>query len=137
MKCKVVNNTAAVTEFRRQHSSGITPHNFGPCQQFRELAINGMTINLMQNANCVHIDGNIGLVKNIISNGQGTYLIYHKFLEVLDFFDYPLSSQKLGICSVAKLSNKIFISDINKLSYKCVILPGRQKFVVIPLSYYI
>jgi hypothetical protein len=134
MKCKVV-NTSALKELKRRYYSGFVPHNFGPCEQFRELTINGVTINLMQNNNCVCIDDNIGLVQNIISRGQESFLLYQKFLEVLDFFDYPLSSQKLGICSVAKLSKELFIADVKALKYKCVILPHGQRFVVIPLSH--
>ena len=94
--------------------------------------------------NCVKIGHAYFLIRNILTlkNSDHIILVLEQFLTVSDFFqigDSPqtiLKSSDLGIVKVSDLSGRYETRNVVDIEKKCVLLPYKQKFVLVPLSSY-
>jgi hypothetical protein len=83
------------------------------------------------------INGKIGLVRNILSdNSARGYVVFEQFTNTQPFFDDPLDSRRLNICVVNKLDECKTVHPISSITTKCVILPFKQGFVVMPQMHF-
>ena len=98
----------------------------------------------MKKNNCVKIGHAYFLIRNILTlkNSDHIMLVLEQFLIVSDFFqigDSPqtvLKSSDLGIVKVSDLSGRYETRNVVDIEKKCVLLPYKQKFVLVPLSSY-
>ena len=77
---------------------------------------------------------NIGLVRNVLSCEGNIHIVLEYFQFIADFFDYPLKSEKLGIHRVSDLGGQLCTVTLSEIHSKCVLLPFRDLYVVIPLT---
>lgn len=81
------------------------------------------------------VDGKPVRIENIISkrDQSETFIVFRRFLQCENFFDYPLPSSDLGIYSVCRLSGRLEKICITDVTTKCMLLPYRDTFLAIPL----
>lgn len=115
-----------------EYCGGFVPHGFGLCKQYKKVNISGFTLSTDSGNNCIDLSGDIVLVRNILVNGSGTFLVYQKFCKQHDFFTYPLNSSVIGIYIVSGLSSVMSIAPLSHFTKKNVLLPHLDFFVVVP-----
>ena len=59
-------------------------------------------------------------------------VVYQRFCNRCNFFEYPVQSHFLGIYKVWNLGSEFRIGSIENITTKNVILPYKEGFVVIP-----
>ena len=118
--------------FEEHYSEGI-PRGLGHCRQYKRLRMNNVLISTNKGNNCIGIAYGVFILTNIVTNNTTTLLMCQKFIDVQDFFTYPLPSSQIGIKFVSKLSNDIVVHELSEFKGKYVILPHAHGFVVVPL----
>ena len=115
-------------------------HNKGPCPDFLQFSIQYMEVYLPHfclkttcGNNCVKIENEICLVKNICVYDGITYIVYWSFLKKSNFFTYPCDSSLLGIFLVSHLDKVEHVAILDDKFIKCVLLQVDDGFVVSPL----
>jgi hypothetical protein len=117
------------------------PHNRGYCSlqvegikmQYSEIHCQNFCIKTSVGDNCIMINNNLGLVKNIVSVNSVVYLVYQLFVNKKSFFSYPLDSELLNIYSVSELDVQEHVSLLNDSIRKFVLMPTENAFVAVPL----
>jgi hypothetical protein len=122
--------------FFKPHVNGPVFLSFNNCSQFKQCKTSKFFISISVGDNCVAVKGTIGLIRNILNNqslsSECGYVMFEKFSRVETFFTEPLPSDRLSIYYADKLNGVCEIILINDLSYKCVAIPYKTGFVVIP-----
>ena len=92
-------------------------------------------ISMHQGDNCILIGDSIGLVRNILSENEGTekIIVYEKFNTASNFFAYPLQSMDLRVSKVSNLSGRLQVAPACSVICKCVLLPSGNKFIAFPM----
>ena len=120
-------------------------HTYGPVsrqnqgyQQYKELHFPDYYISVHQGDNCILIGDNVGLVRNIVSENEGTekFILYEKFSTSRNFFTYPLQSMDLRVTKVSNLSGHLHVASAYSVVCKCVLLPFRNKHVAFPMIHW-
>ena len=109
------------------------PQNFPFCSQFKELQMNYLIVNLTPRNNCLTINEEIVLVRNILSFESKISIVCQRFRDRTIFFSYPVKSDFLGIFQVWNLDSEFRIESVDNITSNNVILPYKQRFIVIPL----
>ena len=117
----------------RQHCSGPVNVDMQGMTQYKELQLQKFCIKLNDKDNCVIIDENVCLVRNILSDSSSEYLMYEKFESKEAFFSYPISSDSIGTFKVSRLSKKTEMCPVSAVQHKCVIMPYKSVWVAIVL----
>ena len=86
--------------------------------------------------NCILVDDNPSLVKNIITLKKKVYYVVQKFSKKEDFFTYPLPSSHIGICCVSGLQGILDLVPVPDVKVKCALLPYNGKMIAFPLRHY-
>lgn len=81
---------------------------------------------------CSLIDGTIVVIRNLVSDTKGTFIIGHKYKSLADFYFEPCKSSKLGIYLVNDLGN-LEIWNLEQVAYKCLQLKFKNHYVIFPL----
>jgi len=86
--------------------------------------------------NCCIIENKVGIIKNLLRSRQvgssEVYIVFEEFESKESFFGEPLDSQSLCIFVVAKLSGFHKVISLSDAITKCLLLPYKNKFVVVP-----
>lgn len=107
--------------------------NFHTCNQFGKITFENYTLKTEEPDNCCClIDGAIVIIKNFISNNEGTFIIGHKYNTFTDFYSEPCKSSELGIYLVDNLGN-LQTWTLEQIAYKCLKLKYEDQYVVFPL----
>lgn len=61
------------------------------------------------------------------------YIVCQEYRHIAKYFDYPIDSTDLGICFVSDLSTNLMSFKFDTNVQKCIRLPYKNGFVVIPL----
>lgn len=69
-----------------EHRHGPVPEGFGPCSQYSHVQIENYCITLKEIDRCVRVNDNICIVRNILKDETGVFLVYQSFLRVEHFF---------------------------------------------------
>ena len=117
----------------KPNRGGFVPQNFPFCSQFKELRMNDFSVNLTPRNNCLTINEEIVLVRNILSFESKISIVCQRFRDRTSFFSYPVKSDFLGIFQVWNLDSEFRIESVDNITPKNVILPYKQRFIVIPL----
>lgn len=76
----------------------------------------------------------VGIVKNILVNGDEIWLVVKMYGSVESLYTYPLSSNQIDVFSVTNLQQLLTVVSLSDICCKCVRLPlGNSHFAVIPL----
>ena len=125
---------------RMQNKSGNLPPELANCKQYRQLYWDGQLLALCEADNCILLDGEFCLLRNIVkqfSTSDIVTLLYHVFAKKTDFFTLPLKhrpdfagkrlhSSSVGIWKVSQLNTvELKQSRVarDKSIRKCVLLP--------------
>lgn len=123
--------------FKQCHSDGPVTFLFRHCIQYKQYHGTSFFLSTRHGDNCIMINGKIGLVRNILSdNSARGYVVFEQFTNTQPFFDDPLDSRRLNICVVNKLDECKTVHPISSITTKCVILPFKQGFVVMPQMHF-
>ena len=68
------------------YHSGYVPPQVQFCSQFKELQMNGFTINLNPRNNCVTIHNDLVLVQNILTIDSTVFIVCQRFCNKSSFF---------------------------------------------------
>lgn len=123
---------------KREHTSGPMVVGVLHCKQYRQLQLTDFVIKMNSPDNCImYGSSKIGLVANIVSDGNVVSVVVQKFGSVKAFFSKPLKSSDIGIFKVSKLSRHMEICLTTDIQRKYVILPyhNDRKWIAIPLNH--
>ena len=96
-------------------------------QQYRKLTTSCTFLSSDERDSCVQLtDKSIVVIQNILEVSEKALIVYKKFTKKLPFFTYPLPSTSLGIYSVAELQTTHFVTDIENIEQKFMLLPVAQ-----------
>lgn len=132
VKQKACKNPAHL-EVGKPHKSAYIPQNVPFCKQFKVLHMENFIINLNPRNNCITLNNEIVLVRNILLIDSKVSIIYQRFRDRSSFFVYPIKSDFLGVYRVWNLDTEFAIGWPEDIKCKNVILPYKQEYVVIPL----
>ena len=121
---------------KKKHTNGPATLAYSMYNQYKEIHLNSFVLTTSNGDNCVKIGNQYVLVRNILSQPDlhpDALIVYAKFQRVADFFMYPLQSSALGIVRVSDICNRLEVARVSQIACKCVLLPFRQEFVVVPL----
>ena len=121
---------------KKHHMEGPVTLTYNMYDQYKEIRLPHFVLTTSKCDNCVKIGNHFALVRNILSqpNLQSNALIlYQRFQKATNFFTYPLDSSKLGIFKVSDVRDRFDVAPVSSVACKCVLLPCREYFVVIPL----
>jgi len=126
--------------FKRPHMEGPLPVAYFSFLQYKQYFGDEYFVSTGDGDNCCIIEGKVGIVKNILVNrGVGSldaFVVFEEFENKISFFTDPLDSQLLSICVVDKLSGFHKVMPISHNLTKCLLLPFKSRFVVIPQMHY-
>lgn len=84
--------------------------------------------------NCFDLNGQVGLVNNILHSSSGdTYLVCDFFTHIETFYDYPIDSSAVGIRLVHGLHGQLQVIHLTEFTKKMVLLPYNGAFVALHL----
>lgn len=82
---------------------------------------------------CCSTDDSVCFVQNFIECNNIKYVLYKNFKHKINSYDYPFNSELLNIVTVSNLSSELQYTSINKIKYKCMLIPYRTKVFSFPL----
>lgn len=124
---------------KKRHNHGPHVREYSAYQQFEALTLPGVHLSIHRGDNCVLSGEKVGLIRNILSpsdNSTERILVIEWFRgNIGNFFTVPLHSSDLRIFTIAQLCEDINTIKISDITCKCVLLPYKDYYVVIPLSH--
>ena len=120
---------------KKSHTFGPVTGQYQSYQQYKELHFSDNYISVYQGDNCILIGDSVGLVRNILSEKEGTekLILYETFGTSRNFFTYPLQSMDLRVTKVSNVSGHLHVVSANSIACKCVLLPFHNKHVTFPM----
>lgn len=102
---------------------------------FKKVSVNGVILEV--NDKDLYFKTNLGqivVLKNIIlTEDDNVIFIGNIFINVGDFYTYPLNSSELGIIKVSELNNDKLIFRLQNIVAKCWLILLKDEYVCIPL----
>ena len=122
---------------KREHSGGPLVVGVLHCKQYRQLQLRDFVVKVSSPDNCIMYRTKIGLVVNIVSDGNTVSMLVQKFGRMKSFFRKPLNSSDIGIYKVDRLSKHMEVCSVSDIQRKYVLLPYRdgRKWIAIPLNH--
>ena len=122
---------------KKQHSDGPLIGEYAECHQYKCVTSGEVSISIIEPDNCcaVHYERtDYIIVKNICCTKTGNIaIIGHKFLRVKPLYNKPCDSTLIGCCYVAKLSPELGVWPLDENVMKCMKLPWKNGYSIIPL----
>jgi hypothetical protein len=124
-----------VPSLYKKHLQGPLPagHLYHPCSQYGEAQLKDFTIAAEVPNHCVEIGSDVALIQNILQCETGVYVVYKVFGSHKAFFTYPLDSEKLDIHLVEGVSEVLYVSNVELIKGKYVLLPFGRAHVAMPV----
>jgi len=127
-------------QFKRPHMEGPLPLSYIGFLQYKQYFGKEFFLSTHTGDNCCIVDGKVGIIKNILVNqAPGScyaYVVFEDFDNKESFFIDPLDSELLSIYIVDKLSGIHHVISLSNSVTKCVLLPYKSKFIVMPQMHY-
>ena len=126
-----------VSGVKHEHTSGPMVVGALHCKQYRQVQLTDFVIKVDGPDNCIMYGSKIGLVANVVSDGNSVSVIVQKFGSMKSFFRKPVKSSDIGIYKVSKLSKHMEMCRISLIERKYILLPYRdgRKYVAIPVNH--
>jgi hypothetical protein len=121
---------------KKQHRAGPVVAGFINFKQYKEVHMNDYVLKTYGGDNCICFgDRHIGIVKNIVSDGNEIYLIVKRFKNLKAAFLEPLVSSDLGIYMLNDFDKGFDVCHLKDVCRKYVLLPIKdgRKWIGIPL----
>ena len=129
--------TQSSKHLRKEHHNGPVPQELMPCLQYGEARLKNFRVSISKGNNCFKIGKGVVLVQNILAHNREIYVVFQEFSVVENFFSYPCHSSDLGIHHVSGLGRERKSAPISAIVQKCVLLPDKGRFVVVPLLHHL
>ncbi|KAE8738901.1 hypothetical protein FOCC_FOCC015602 [Frankliniella occidentalis] len=105
-----------------------------PGQHYRRVKSGRLLLKLGKSDSCVSsVHGDIIVLKDIVLRQRKLYLIGRKFLNVEDFYDYPIPSSQLGILKVSEPGHELVTLRLRHIKSKCYLMPDGDNFLCAPI----
>ena len=103
---------------KKLHTYGPVPRQYQAFRQYKELHFSDYYISVNQGDNCILIGDSVGLVRNILSDNEGTekLILYEKFGTTRNVFTYPLQSMDLRVTKVSNLSGHLHVASATSVT---------------------
>lgn len=119
------------------HARGPLPTEVSNAVQYEQLHLPQFVVKLWNGDNCIQLQSDIVLVRNIFHYMGETFVLYQKFRSSRPFFSYRTSSDGLGIWNVSRLDDQLKYTAIEGITNKCVLSPHTPNcYVAIPLLHF-
>ena len=130
-KDKRKSRNESVVQHKKPHLSGPLPRHYSHCMQYKQYCGSETFISSSVGDNCFQLGERIVLVRNILKSNE-THVVVEEFKRCIPFYDYPISSDKLGVFKVSALAGQFEVVSVSQLSKKFVLLPYKEVFVAFP-----
>jgi len=117
---------------KKQHYVGPVPDGLQAEAQYRELHTEKWQMKVSTGDNVFAIGRDICGIYNIIQTAEEIHVVYKVFTNMGNFFSYPLSSDFLKVFIVTQPTGPFKVAKASEISHKCVLLPYKDRFVVMP-----
>lgn len=103
--------------------------------QFKKKSVNNVILEMNDKDSCFKTNkGQIVVLKNIIlREDDNVIFIDNIFINIGDFYTYPLNSSELGIIKVSELNSDKLIFPLKSVVAKCWLIPLGDEYVCISL----
>lgn len=113
---------------KQEHQNGPNLAGVANCKQYKEVQLAKYVLNINTSNNCIsYHESQIGLIRNICSDGHFVFLIFQLFHKKNSVFTSPLSSADVGIFIPSDLSRELHIVLVAEITCKYVLLPQDSK----------
>lgn len=130
-------NNRPKRDLKIKHHCGPVPRDFANSTQYKQVNLNGTFISTDESDRCVRVNGEIGVVRNILFHEGQIFLVYEQYETAAPFYSYPLRSDVLGILKVSGLTGHLKVANASDVDVKCVVLPFKRSYIVIPLMQHV
>lgn len=117
---------------RMQHYVGPVPDGLQATAQYRQLQTEQWSMKVSTGDNVFAVDKDICVIYNIVQSVDGIYIVFKVLTQMENFYNYPMSSDFLRVFIVSQPTGLFKVAKISQISHKCVLLPYKDKFVVMP-----
>lgn len=101
---------------------------------FRQVSIGKIFFQLGRKDSCFRtVGGDIVVLRNIVQNKDGIFMIGNMFLNIENFYIYPLKSSVLGIVRVFQREHVRRSFVLTEVESKCWLMPDGDAFLCVPL----
>ena len=114
------------------HLEGPVTVSLRHCLQYKQYHKKNYVMSTIHGDNCFEIGGQIGIVRNILKDNDNSYILFGDFSVKLSFFQDPIDSASLSVYVVEPSNAPIKQIALSDIKTKYVILPYKNKFVVMP-----
>ena len=122
---------------RKRHHNGPRLHEYVDYCQFQEILLPHYFLSVQQGNNCILCDDKVGLIRNILSPSEQSLervFVVQWYRGILGcFYTEPLHSSDLRVFRVSRLHEDTASVKLENITCKCVLLPYKNDFVVVPL----
>lgn len=102
--------------------------------QFRRVSVGKIVFQLGRKDSCFRaVGGNIVVLRNIVHSENDIFMIGNMFLNVENFYTYPLNSSILGIVRVSEMEHVRRSFLLTEVEAKCWLIPDGDTFLCVPL----
>lgn len=122
---------------KKQHRDGPILQQHQRLSQYKQLILPSVLLSCSFGDNCILVSDKIGLIRNILSGGEGYLLLVEWFRDNDNFFTSPLASSDLRIFHVRNLSETLSTIKVSDVTSKCVLVPHKHGFVTVPLIHHL
>ncbi len=117
-----------------KHSCGPSIPNLPHCTQYKKAIFQQFCIATTTGDNCVMVQGNLGLVQNILCDEKTNtnYIMFKRFSKLDSLYSSPLDSKDIDVYKASHLESTdqiIYLSDITR-TY--VLIPTDTEWAAIP-----
>ncbi|KAE8576519.1 hypothetical protein XENTR_v10004219 [Xenopus tropicalis] len=130
---KISSSELPCKALRMQHYVGPVPDGLQATAQYRELRTEHWSVKASTGDNVFAIGKDICVILNIVQSVKEIYVVFRVFTQIANFFNYPMSSDFLRVFIVSEPTGPLRVAKASQISHKCVLLPYKDKFVVMPL----
>ena len=130
-----------VCKFSKPHMNGPLFISYASCVQYKQCQMSKYFISITVGDNCFIVKGKMGVVRNIFQDhppkkSTSGCIMFEGFSVVRSFFTIPISSDCLSIYYVEKPNGLYEIYELTNILTKCVLLPYKTGYVVLPQMHY-
>jgi len=95
-------------------------------KELKKVHLSNCVLSPKQGDNCIKIDTDIAIVKDIIKQNESIHIVCQRFLKRVSFYTYPCDSSALGCYRVSVLQEKTEIVPLSSVKQKYVLLPENE-----------
>lgn len=103
-------------------------------KELKKVHFSDCVLSPKQGDNCIQIDTDIAVIKDIIKQNQSVLLVCQRFRKTKSLYTYPCDSSAIGCHRVSVLQENTELVALSSVKQKYVLLPENENvFFAIPL----